>query len=91
MFSFLRKPKPGNSAETAKDRLQILLSQERSDRSKPDIIPQLQRDILEVVRRYLRVSEEGVDVKVERGDDSSTLEINIELPEGAAFKIQGAA
>jgi hypothetical protein len=34
LFGFLRRPKPASSAETAKERLQILLAHERRDRSE---------------------------------------------------------
>ena len=80
MLNFLRWPRQSSSADTAKERLQILLQHERGDRSGPDYLPLLQRDILEVVQKYMRVGHDDVDIKLERGDDLSTLEINIELP-----------
>lgn len=80
MFGFFRKPREANSAAAAKDRLQILLAHERQDRSRPDYLPLLQRDILEAIQRHVRVGGDAVDIKVERADDLSTLEINIELP-----------
>lgn len=90
MLSFLRWPRPSSSADTAKERLQILLSHERTDRSAPDFLPLLQRDIIEVVRKYVRVGGDDVDIKLERGNDLSTLEINIELPGARALQV-GAA
>ncbi len=78
---FRRSPRAqGNTADAAKERLQILLQHERSDRATPDCLPQLQRDILAVIERYMRVNDDHVDIKLERGDELSTLEINIELP-----------
>ena len=91
MLSFFRRPRQANSADTAKDRLQILLSHERTDRSGPDFLPMLQRDILEVIERYMRVGGNDVDIKLERGDDLSTLEINIELPGSRVLQARGAA
>lgn len=85
MLSFLRWPRQNTSADTAKERLQILLSHERVDRSGPDYLPLLQRDILEVIQKYMRVGKDGVDIKLERGVDLSTLEINIELPSATAL------
>jgi cell division topological specificity factor len=90
MLSFLRWPRQNGSADTAKERLQILLSHERVDRSAPDFLPLLQRDILEVVKKYMRVERDDVDVKLERGPDLSTLEINIELPGAQRLQV-GAA
>jgi cell division topological specificity factor len=91
MLSYFRRGRRANSADTAKDRLQILLSHERTDRSGPDYLPMLQRDILEVIERYMRVGGDSVDIKLERGDDLSTLEINIELPGARALQARGAA
>ena len=90
MFGFFRRTRQATSAETAKERLQILLAHERTDRSSPDYLPLLQREILEVIRRYVRVDGDRVDIKLERGDEMSTLEINIELPGARAFT-RGAA
>ena len=80
MLDFFRRPRPVTSADSAKERLQILLSHERTDRSSPEYLPMLQRDILEVIQRYMRVGDDGVDIKLERGEELSTLEINLELP-----------
>jgi cell division topological specificity factor len=90
MLSFFRRYREGSSADTAKERLQILLSHERADRSSPEYLPMLQRDILEVIKRYMQVGGDSVDIKLERGDELSTLEINIELP-GARLLARGAA
>ena len=91
MLGFFRRPRQANSADTAKERLQILLSHERTDRSSPEFLPLLQRDILEVIERYMRVGGDSVDIKLERGDELSTLEINIELPGARALHARGAA
>jgi cell division topological specificity factor len=82
-FSFRnrnRKPARDNSAQTAKERLQILLAHERSDTARADRLPLLQRDIMEVVKRHMEIDTDSVDIKFERGEDISSLEINIELP-----------
>ncbi|MFN3208630.1 MAG: cell division topological specificity factor MinE [Roseovarius sp.] len=75
-----RRPK---SAQTAKDRLQILLAHERGHGSgTPDYLPDLQRDILTAVRKYVDVDMEHVDVRMDRDKDISSLEINVEIPGG---------
>jgi cell division topological specificity factor len=90
MFEFFRKkPKAGSSA-TAKERLQILLAHERGDGPAPDYLPMLQRDILEAIRRHVRVGNDAVDIRMERDDDLSSIEINIELPGHAATTVQVA-
>ena len=40
----------------------------------------LQRELLEVIRKYVQIDEKKVEVSFERGGDYSTLEVNIELP-----------
>jgi cell division topological specificity factor len=80
MFSFFRRPQQPRSADSARDRLQILLAHERSCCSSPEVLPLLQRDIMNAIERHMRVGSESVDIRIERGDDLSTLEINIELP-----------
>ncbi|KIC15754.1 cell division topological specificity factor MinE [Leisingera sp. ANG-Vp] len=79
MFGFSLRPRKA-SASTAKERLQILLAHERSGGTRPDCLPQLQRDILEVIRRHMQIGDEAIDIRMERGDELSSLEINIEFP-----------
>ena len=91
MFGFFRRPRRATSAQTAKERLQILLAHERIDRSSPDYLPLLQRDILDVIKRYVRVDGDRVDIRLERGNEISTLEINIELPGARTLHASSAA
>lgn len=88
MFSFLFGERRPRSAKTAKDRLQILLAHERSGRSSPEVLPLLQRDILEVIERHMKIRSQDIDISIERGGDLSKLEINIELPEATGFAAQ---
>ena len=80
MFGFTFRPRKSNTAKTAKERLQILLAHERVDCSNSELLPILQRDILEVIRRHLKIDGDAVDIKLERHDEVSSLEINVELP-----------
>lgn len=82
-FDFVRKNRRPKSAQTAKDRLQILLAHERSGggSAEPDYLPDLQRDIVEAIRKYIPIGDKDVDVRIERGDQMSSLEINIDLPQ----------
>ncbi|SIT80797.1 cell division topological specificity factor MinE [Pontibaca methylaminivorans] len=79
MFGFSFRPRKARSAETARDRLQILLAHERSGPG-PDCLPELQRDILAAIRRHLKIEDNAVDIRMDRGDELSSLEINIEFP-----------
>ncbi len=79
LFGLFRRSSVPTSAETAKDRLQILLTHERQDRSRPDYLPLLQRDILEAIRKYAQVASDKVEVRFLRGESISTIEIGIQI------------
>jgi len=84
LMSFFKKEKKKNTASLAKERLQILIAHEHADKSKqtPDYLPRLRDELLVVIRKYVHVSENDVNVKIENGADYDTLELNITLPEG---------
>jgi cell division topological specificity factor len=77
------------SAPIARERLQILLAHERSERGQPDLLLRLREEILAVVSRHVTLDPDKVIVKMERRDTVSTLEVDIELPNG--FERQLAA
>ena len=80
MFDFLRAKK--NTAETAKNRLQIIIAQERSSRGAPDYLPLLRRELLEVIKKYVNVDVDAVKVDVIKDGDHDVLDISVALPEG---------
>jgi cell division topological specificity factor len=70
-----------SSAGVAKERLQILVAHERAERNRPSYIPQLQKDILAVIRKYVAIDQEAVSVNLEHNDTQEILELNIVLPD----------
>jgi len=68
------------SAPVARERLQILLAHERGLRGQPDLLELLRAEILSAVSRHVEIDAEKVIVRMERGVDVSTLEIDIEVP-----------
>lgn len=86
LFSFARRKQPPKSAQTAKDRLQILLAHERSSSgtAEADYLPILQRDIVAAIRKHVPIGDKDVEVRMERGENMSSLEINIELPKASS-------
>jgi len=68
-----------NSAVIAKDRLKIVLAHERASRDAPDFLPALQKELLEVVGRYVEIRDDMLRVNVGKSGDTSLLEINVEL------------
>lgn len=81
LLDYFRSSKK-NTANTAKERLQIIVAHERKRRTGPDYMPQLERDILEVIRKYVDISPEQIAVSLEqRSDELSVLELNISFPD----------
>lgn len=81
-LSFLLGEKK-KSANIAKERLQIILAHERSGRgaSRFDYLPELQRDLVAVISKYVSIKPEDIKVNLERQDNLEVLEVKIELPE----------
>ncbi|MEH0166125.1 cell division topological specificity factor MinE [Paucibacter sp. JuS9] len=73
-----------NTASVAKERLQLILAHERNGRSaSPDYLPQLQRELVAVISKYVSINPSDIKVHMERQDDLDVLEVKIELPEAA--------
>jgi cell division topological specificity factor len=79
------------SAPVARERLQILLAHERSLRGQPDLLGILREEILAVVSRHVTLDPEKVVVRMDRGDSVSTLEVDIELPNGLENRVAAVA
>jgi cell division topological specificity factor len=78
---FRRTP---TSAHVAKERLRIIVAQERSARGGPDYLPLLRRELLEVIRKYVNVDPDAIQVVVEREEGQEVLELSVALPERSA-------
>ncbi|ARB93910.1 MULTISPECIES: cell division topological specificity factor MinE [Legionella] len=81
IFNYLRRRSA--TASVAKERLQIIISHERSQRHTPDYLPKLQEEILAVIAKYVHVTRDQVSVNLERMGDNSVLELNITMPDDA--------
>ncbi|MBK8067737.1 MAG: cell division topological specificity factor MinE [Rhodanobacteraceae bacterium] len=77
----LFKSRPKNTAKTAKERLLIIVAQERGAQSAPDYLPLLKRELLEVIRKYVNVDPDAVIVNVQREGDQEVLELSVTLPD----------
>jgi cell division topological specificity factor len=80
LFSFLLGEKK-KTATVAKERLQIILAHERGGRSKADYLPQLQKELIAVISKYVSINPDDIKVHLERQDDLEVLEVKIELPD----------
>jgi cell division topological specificity factor len=81
LLSFLLGEKK-KTASVAKERLQFILTHERSDRNtQPDYLPALQRDLVAVLSKYVKINPDDIKVNFERHDNLEVLEVKIELPD----------
>lgn len=72
------------TANLAKERLRIIVAQERSTRGAPDYVPLLRRELLEVIRKYVNVDPEAIQINLDKEDGHEVLELSVALPEKAA-------
>ncbi len=77
-----------SSAPVARERLQGLLAHERIATGHSELLAKLQEEILQVIARHIKIDREKVHVKLDRGNDVSTLEIDVEMP--AVMPLAGA-
>ena len=80
LFDFLKTKK--NTASIAKERLRIIVAQERTNRDAPDYLPLLQRELLEVIRKYVSVVVDAVKVDLVKDGEHDVLDISVALPDG---------
>jgi cell division topological specificity factor len=67
------------------------LTHERGLRDQPDLLEVLRAEILAVVSRHIVLDPEKVIVRMDRGKHVSTLEVDIEVPNGVARSVAVAA
>jgi cell division topological specificity factor len=79
------------SAPVARERLQILLAHERGLRGQPELLGLLRAEILSAVSRHVVLDPDKVIVRMERGKTVSTLEVDIEVPNGFERSLAAAS
>ena len=79
LLALFRRSQP--TANVAKERLRIIVAQERTTRGGPDYLPTLRRELLEVIRKYINVDPEAVSMNLEKEDGHEVLEFTVALPE----------
>ncbi|HEX6832107.1 MAG TPA: cell division topological specificity factor MinE [Rudaea sp.] len=82
IFDFLRA-RNRNTAAIAKERLRIIVAQERGQRGAPDYLPLLRRELLEVIKKYVNVDQDAIDIHLEKDGDHDVLELSVALPDKA--------
>ena len=69
-----------SSAPVARERLQVLLAHERAVVGQTDLVAILREEILAVIVKHVPIDKDKVQVKMDRGEAMSTLEVDIEFP-----------
>lgn len=78
ILSFLLGEKK-KTATVAKERLQIILAHERSAGTPADYLPALQRELVDVISKYVKINSDDIQVKLDRQDNLEVLEVKIEI------------
>ena len=79
LFNYFRGKKEPQSASLAKERLQIVIAHERSHRHQPDFLPQMKRELIQVIRKYVHVNDNDVAFQFDNQDDCNIMELNITM------------
>jgi cell division topological specificity factor len=80
-FKFWKKPE--NTAQVAKDRLQMIVARERTATTAGGFLPALQQELLQVIAKYDRVDLDHVQVSIDRRGEAEVLELSVMLPEAS--------
>ena len=65
----------------------MLLAHERASAGGSDLVAKLKDEILRVISRHMQIDQDKVSVKMERGEQVSTLAVDVEIPFNA---VQGS-
>lgn len=80
LLSFLFNSKP-KTANTAKERLQIIIARERIGRDGNDFLPALREELIAVISKYTKVNPDDIKVSLDRQGNLEVLDVNVILPE----------
>ena len=80
LMQLFHSRKEDSSAAIAKERLRIIVAHERSNRSGQDFLPAMEKDIIQVVQKYIEVQTDHIDIKLDSQNGCSILEVNVQLP-----------
>jgi cell division topological specificity factor len=80
ILDFLKR-KPEATATVARERLRIIVAQERSTRGAPDYLPMMRNELLEVIKKYIHVDLDAININFERDSGHEILELSVTLPE----------
>ena len=69
-----------SARESAKQRLHLVLINDRAGRNTPDFMPKLRQEIIEVLKKYVPIAgEEDVEISIADKDNTSIMEMSVSL------------
>lgn len=77
--SFFQKDS-SHTADVARERLKMMISQDRMQRSQPDFLPRLQRELIELVRSYTHSDRSDIQIHYHCLPQRSQIELNVSWP-----------
>lgn len=80
LLDWLKREYRTSSASIAKERLHIVVAHQRREHGQPDYMPQLERELIAVIRRYVPVGDDAIQISVDKEHGYSALEVNVTLP-----------
>ena len=81
ILNFFRSRKKPATASIAKERLQIIVAHERGQREQPDYLPALRDELLTVIRKYVHIDDDQMNVILDTQENYSVLELKVTLPD----------
>jgi len=75
------------SAPVARERLQVLLAHERASIGRTDLVAVLREEILAVIAKHVTLDADHLRVRMERGEQMSTLEVEVDIPSSARVRL----
>ena len=69
------------SAQLAKERLTLVIAHQRTEDTTHDFLPALQKDLVAVISKYVKINPDDIKVQLEKKDNYEVLEVNIVMPE----------
>ncbi len=68
IFNIFRA-KERSTATIAKERLQIIVAHERNQKRSPDYLSALQKEIIDVIAKYVKIDKNQVQVSLQNAGD----------------------
>lgn len=79
---FFRSKQTDSTASIAKERLQILISNEsNSKRITPEVLKEIEMGILKLFNKHMKINKDAVDMKVVNHKGKQLVELNIKIPD----------